>query len=666
MAKGIYVGALTHVYGEDSVSIDNSSLSTYFTVTNGSNAFTWNSDEYWYESAAPSSGIATMTLVAKQAMEIRILGECDVYPDIDVANFSLTINGVTKFKVTGTERPEYEGELSAGDTLVISYVDGDGDPTYYCLFFGTIVPAISSSSRARKVTNIYVGASTPIYEDIESTIAVTADNISTFFDQSNQTYYFAASGSSFISNNYRVSSSTANSTWTALMDMEVAFDYSVSSETKYDKFSIYKTDTSNYVKYIANGISGTQSNSSTISLSKGDKLTLEYTKDSSGNTNNDEATISNIYVTAMMPSYKGDAPRARRVVKGYIGIGGVARPFWGSSSSMQYGLITALSTARCEMSSLTVGGCALFAGGGENRTSNNDIYSTVEAYDSTLTKVFVNYLLDSAKADPATAVIANQGIVITSTKANIFDTSLTRRILPVSDSSIGAGVNTSNLALFISHSGFLKFDSSLTETMTNVSFPMSEIHTSRDTAATGLSNVALFHVYDKIGYTIDNSMTYTRIDFSDYRQCCSATSVDSYAMFAGGYKNLGGYIYEGSNSSVDVFNTSLTRTLAPELSYPRHYTSAASTHGLALFSEGISGGSMNSVNYVDIYDGNLTKVAQYIPTVAQGSYQPVRCKSSAAAVGNYILVAGGYGTWTDGSSYQSNQLLNRVEAYEIS
>lgn len=128
----------------------------------------------------------------------------------------------------------------------------------------------------------------------EVIVAITADNIGDYFTVTNGTYYFAGSGSAFTSNNSGESSSTASTVLTAKQDISVlAFNYSYSSEAKYDKFTLKVGGTT-----VENGVSGATTNKTySGSLAKGQTVEFTYTKDSSQNTHNDECTFSNMYIT---------------------------------------------------------------------------------------------------------------------------------------------------------------------------------------------------------------------------------------------------------------------------------------------------------------------------------------------------------------------------------
>ena len=114
----------------------------------------------------------------------------------------------------------------------------------------------------------------------------------------NGTYTFVYSagetGATFTSNNQSESNSDATLTITFTSDCTVSFSYMVSSEAKYDKFTIQLGD-----ETIANQISGTVDwTEVTRTVSAGTTLTLTYSKDGSSNSGSDTAAIKNLVVTA--------------------------------------------------------------------------------------------------------------------------------------------------------------------------------------------------------------------------------------------------------------------------------------------------------------------------------------------------------------------------------
>ena len=139
---------------------------------------------------------------------------------------------------------------------------------------------------------------TPPSTDKEVIVAITAANISDYFTVTNGTYYFAGSGSVFTSNKSGKSSSTASTVLTAKQDISVlAFNYSYSSEAKYDTFTLKVGGTT-----VEDGVSGATTNKTyNGSLAKGQTVEFTYSKDSSQNANDDKCTFSNMHITILVP-----------------------------------------------------------------------------------------------------------------------------------------------------------------------------------------------------------------------------------------------------------------------------------------------------------------------------------------------------------------------------
>ena len=158
-----------------------------------------------------------------------------------------------------------------------------------------------------------------------SSVNITASNISQYFTVSNSAYYFVGSGSTFTSNNNGIKSSIAQTTLTAKYDFtKVTFNYSYSSEARYDKLTITVGSTT-----VADALSGVGNSSWTGAVSKGTVITFKYTKDSSNDNNADKCTFSNMVVEGNSVGsrniYIGVGNKARHVKKLYVGINGIAR-----------------------------------------------------------------------------------------------------------------------------------------------------------------------------------------------------------------------------------------------------------------------------------------------------------------------------------------------------
>ncbi len=108
---------------------------------------------------------------------------------------------------------------------------------------------------------------------------------------------FQISGSSYISNSKNVDNSAAVMGITANSACTVSFNWSVSSESNYDKLYIWVVSSGKTTTKV-NGVSGSQTNSLNLTLNAGEELYIAYIKDGSQASNNDQVTISNLYVQA--------------------------------------------------------------------------------------------------------------------------------------------------------------------------------------------------------------------------------------------------------------------------------------------------------------------------------------------------------------------------------
>lgn len=134
-----------------------------------------------------------------------------------------------------------------------------------------------------------------------------------------------------------------------------------------------------------------------------------------------------------------------------------------------------------------------------------------------------------------------------------------------------------------------------------------------------------------------------------------ATSIEEYALFAGGFLVSGGSTT--FLSDVTAYNKSLTRILPTDLSAARYSLAATSIGGHALFA-----GGMNSthgdpgLSVVDAYDASLTRTI--ITSLSVG-----RMDLAATSVGDYALFAGGYTYADDQLTLESK---DTVDAYNKS
>jgi hypothetical protein len=107
----------------------------------------------------------------------------------------------------------------------------------------------------------------------------------------------------------------------------------------------------------------------------------------------------------------------------------------------------------------------------------------------------------------------------------------------------------------------------------------------------------------------------------------AATNNNNYALFGGGYAS------SGYSTVVDAYNSSLTRTTAPALSRNRGSLGAASVGGYALFCGGDTGYAGRYAN-VDAYDGSLTRTIAPELSIA-------KTRMGSTSIGGYALFGGG-------------------------
>lgn len=333
--------------------------------------------------------------------------------------------------------------------------------------------------------------------------------------------------------------------------------------------------------------------------------------------------------------YIGVDDVARKIKKAYIGIGGVARPFWGGGLEY-YGQITPLSAYMANHTATTVGNYGIFAdhqctdaysstltkstaatlsqpryrlaataigsyalfGGGTYESS----YNTVDAYNTSLTKSTPT-TLSAARSDLAATSVGNyalfgggnQGTSAYYNTVDAYNTSLTRStptVLSVARGSLAA-TTIGEYALFGGGRAYINgysrevydtvdaYNTSLTR-----SIPSSLRISSCDLAATTVGNYGLFAGGSYRSTVTAYNTSLTRSDPNDLNSADSeylaATAVGNYALFAGGRSANSGYAID----EVNVYDTSLTKSMSTSLSAPRYSIAATTVGNYALFSGG--------------------------------------------------------------------------------
>ena len=649
MAKGCYVGPIR------TIKIDETNINDFFEVTNSTYGFEWTTinglkclEPTNYDAGRST---ATMTLKAKCNIDSMYLKYTYNIADVE--------NGVT-FKVGSTyvlkgadgtkSNVEYSSDpLKAGDIIIFSYTDMDTTipPANDSVVFADL--RILSNPYAKKVKNIYIGVPTtfPIYETVTTPVTIDVDNINDFFEVTNSTYYFEGSDTVFAANNLGVNSTTATTTLKLKQDVtNLSFQYNYITESNYDKFTIKIGSTT-----VLNEVSGPNTGPNPTTYNAGDLtagtiLTFSYRKDHSQSASEETCYFTSMTFTTEMTTQTGTETKsvARKIKKGYVGVGGVARLCWIGRELTSYDNVNnGLSLARTSLAATTIGDYALFGGGYD--TSGRYV-SNVDAYDTSLTRTTPTSLSTGRHYLAATSIGDyalfgggfTNGTAVTNV-VNAYDTSLARTSASTFTLARGklAATTVGNYALF--GGGYTS-----STVITNVvnAYDTSLARTSATSLSTGKGNLAATTVGNYAlfggGYTsgtvitavvnaYDTSLTRTSADsFDTAVSRLAATTVGNYALFGGGYT--------GSDIStvVNAYDTSLTRTSPTSLSTGRYYLAATSIGDYAIFAGGYTGSDVNA--RVDIYDSLLTcKPFKYLYTGRQ--------KLAATTVGNYALFGGG-------------------------
>lgn len=328
---------------------------------------------------------------------------------------------------------------------------------------------------------------------------------------------------------------------------------------------------------------------------------------------------------------------ARRVKKGYIGIGGVARPFWGYGKLEYYGTISGVVGARYDMAGTTVGNYALIAGG-------NTANTNVGAYNDKLTYSAPTSLSVGRRSFDATTV-GNYAIFAGGFQSTVdtYNTSLTRGSATQLNGSCHALAATTvgNYALFaggqpaagVPQAVVCAYNASLTK-----SNPTQLSQGRAYLSATTVGDYALITGGENSNSTPNPLTTVDAYNSSLTRSTPTAlsvgktrhasTTVGDYALIGGGYETT-----SGNSAIVNAYNKSLTRSVITSLSaYPTVGLDATTVKGFALF---CSGEISFSASYkVDVYDESLTH--SVAPDLKTGHGDV-----TAVSVGNYAIFTGG-------------------------
>ena len=281
----------------------------------------------------------------------------------------------------------------------------------------------------------------------------------------------------------------------------------------------------------------------------------------------------------MKKAYIGISGKARKVKKMYIGVGGKARLCY-SAEADKFGMAASLSKARSLLAGTTVGGYALFGGGGYDSDARKG-EAIMDAYNASLTRTTATPLVDEIWAC-AGGSVGGYAVFGGGCDMNT-DTS---HIEPIG----GTGVVQT-------------YDSSLTSSKAAPLSCPRAVH-----SAATIGNHLLFAggwngttgKYLSTVESYDASLTRsTAVELSSAKIDLASATVGEYAMFAGGYKGKSDAAYV---ATVDAYNTALTKTTMPDLSVGRYGLASAVIGDYALFAGGISKISSTIDQYQDVVD----------------------------------------------------------------
>lgn len=343
-------------------------------------------------------------------------------------------------------------------------------------------------------------------------------------------------------------------------------------------------------------------------------------------------------------AYIGVNGLARRIKKAYIGIEGVARPcfstepeYWGETSQP-------LATPQgCKASSSNT--YAVFGGNGD-ATATTPVASKVTAYDKSLVRSlaedFTIGKYNHMAAGIGEYVIFAGGESSSKVYSNVdaYNSSLTKVAADnINDCMYyGAGAKGKNHAFIIGGrlgSTADVYDASLTHKTFS---RMLEWPNTENIAATSLGDYVIYGGGKREGRAsyqdkmcaVNSSLTVTTASYlTQGRENLAAAKAGSYALFGGG--NGSSNIY----AIVDAYNASFTRSAATDLSAARFGLLAASVEDFAVF----AGGYAKSVYYTaaDVYDKSLTRSNNFTLKYSHWG-------GDATEIGSFALFGGGFGT----------------------
>ena len=348
MPKKAYVGIVTDVpiYEEKdgTVNITADNLANFFSVENGKYCFAWNGSGWVSNNGGVADSSATTVLTALQDLPSLSFGYY-YSSEKSFDKFTLKVGGNTiENGASGSKTNKtWSGSLAKGKTIELTYTkDSSGDSyddkcaLYSLTFTGKAMIQVGSEKKsvAREVKNIYVGVNGPVpVYTTDATVAVNGGNLTNYFSQELESgsALYASASSTYFSGHRSVT-----------MTLYARYDMDVSFTTGYDcgdysdmSLTVYAKGETAFSRAGRNTVSGKWSGH----LKANQAIRLEFDQgkapDEEDNADPDRPTvyIQDIVLTNVTRQ-TGTATKeaARAVKKAYIGVNGIARPFFERSA----------------------------------------------------------------------------------------------------------------------------------------------------------------------------------------------------------------------------------------------------------------------------------------------------------------------------------------------
>lgn len=289
-----------------------------------------------------------------------------------------------------------------------------------------------------------------------------------------------------------------------------------------------------------------------------------------------------------------------------------------------------LSMARNRLAAANAGNHILFAGGSNSPGSNLGQQTIIDVYTAELTKLSSVYLTTAAYwlsgvSNGSNAVFAGgkSGSSTYINKVEAFDNALVKKSLTslytgraemtpgyINGRILFAGGIGSNVSTYI------------------------DAYNSELVKITGITS------------------SMPRYTISEARCEMASANVGDYLLFGGGNKSSS----SSPSAVVDAFSSAMVRSLAPALSIPRYYLSAAAIDNYAIF---FGGRDSAAVNTIEAYDKSLTKNSVVTETPITPRYQ-----GAAASVNGTAFFAGGINE-TNLAGIDTVDRIQYAKAYSI-